>query len=76
MNAETEMEKYIYQLKQHDWAFEWSDDHRVWRAGNESYKLIREWQKKLDPEFKVWNEHAPEQYHVKRPAENDDLQTV
>ena len=77
MNApETDMEKYIHRLKYQDWHFEWSDDHRVWRAGKDSYSLLEEMQKKLDPDFKVWNEHAPEDCHVKRPSENNRLQTL
>ncbi len=76
MNAETDLEKYIHHLKHHDWWFEWSDDHRVWRAGMDSLDRLRAERQKLDPDFKIWNQHAPEDCHVKRPAENDDLQTL
>lgn len=69
MNApETELEKYIHALKYHDWFFEWSDDHRVWKAGMNSLDRLREQRKKLDPDWKIWNEHAPKECHVNQPA--------
>ena len=30
-----------YELKQHDWTYEMSDDHGVWRRGTEEEKRIR-----------------------------------
>lgn len=73
---ETDMEKYIHHLKYHDWWFEWSDDHRVWLAGKDSLSSLLEKAAKLDPDWKIWNEHAPKECSHVRPAENNRLQTM
>jgi len=51
---------YVLMLEGHDWAFEHSDDQRVWSAGTEKLKTLRAMQKSIDPERLMWNVHAPE----------------
>ena len=33
--------EYFKQLRYHDWYYNYSDDHRVWKAGSANYDLIR-----------------------------------
>jgi hypothetical protein len=69
MNApQTELEKYINHLRYHDWWFEYTEDHRVWRAGQDSYATLLEERRRLDPDWTIWNQHAPEEYRVKQPS--------
>ena len=34
--------EYFKQLRYHDWYYNYSDDHRVWKAGSANYDLIRD----------------------------------
>lgn len=34
-------EQYLAELEAHDWYYEYSDDHRDWKKGNEHAKLLR-----------------------------------
>ncbi len=36
------MERLIELLRTHDWYFDYSDDHRVWKRGVEERKVIKE----------------------------------
>ena len=69
------MQDYVERLKYHDWYYVYSDDSRVYRRGAEAEKALSALQKQLDPDYKIWNEHAPEQYKVKpaKPAEKEPL---
>jgi len=58
---------YISALKSHDWSFEWSDDHRVWRAGKDSLEALRSAQKFIDPDGMVWNQFAPVEWQIRLP---------
>ena len=51
---------YIKALHGHDWAFEWSDDHRAFLAGRDSLEALRSAQKLIDPDHMIWNQIAPE----------------
>ena len=33
--------EYYEMLKNHDWYYDFSDDHEVWKAGNANIRLIR-----------------------------------
>jgi hypothetical protein len=66
-----EEEKYVQLLKSHDWYYDYSDDHRVWRAGSAAYSQLRGMQKNLDPQGEIWNKYAPDDYKIKPPAPAD-----
>jgi len=61
---------YVAALTAHDWAFDYSEDMRVVRAGRAERAALREAQQRLDPDFAVWNSIAPTDYqvHVVAPA--------
>jgi hypothetical protein len=56
--------EYVDALKKHDWAFEFSDDRRAYRKGYESRAQLRILQQRIDPDFRIWNQHAPERDRV------------
>lgn len=60
----TLLETYTNQLIRHDWSYDWSDDYSVWSKGNEQRKALSVMQKQLDPDFTIWNKHAPADYQV------------
>ena len=50
-------------LKQHDFTYQYSDDHRYYQKGTQEYKIIQDkvkelggWNKKL---VELWNKYAP-----------------
>lgn len=55
-------EKFREILKGHDWYYNYSDDHRVWRSGQSTWELINGILQfyKDDPEFdEIYNEICP-----------------
>lgn len=42
--------EYVEMLDHHDWHYDYSDDHSVWRRGNDAYKRITDMAKK-DPTY-------------------------
>lgn len=60
--AKTPEQDYIERLKYHDWYYAYADDGRVYRRGAAAEEVLRALQKQLDPDYKIWNEHAPEQF--------------
>ena len=56
------MEDYIYKLKTHDWYYEYSDDHSVWKRGEAEKDQLRRLQEEIDNDYKVWNEYAPDMF--------------
>lgn len=64
MGAVGHRESYIAALKAHDWSHQYSDDMRQLQRGRESLVALQQAQELIDPEFSVWNEHAPEDYRV------------
>ena len=38
--TEEELKEYYRQLTWHDWFYEYSDDHSVWRRGNEKEREL------------------------------------
>ena len=66
-----EEENYVRLLKSHDWYYDYSDDHSVWRRGNEAHSRLRGIQKTIDPTYAHWNEHAPEGFRVTPPKQPD-----
>lgn len=59
---------YIQALQRHDWAFEWSDNHGIWRAGRDSLEALRRDQKQVDPDFMVWNQFCPAEWRIRSLA--------
>jgi len=59
------MEDYKEKLLSHDWFYDYSDDHRVWTAGKNSFAQLKEMQKIYDPHYFIWNEYCPDQFIVK-----------
>ena len=55
---------YRHKLKQHDWSFEYSDDHSVWQRGWQELGELRQLQKQLDPDWAIWNSIAPKDYQM------------
>ena len=51
--------EYERLLRQHDWWFDFSDDHNVWSRGNATLQVLRRMQAELDPDKTIWNRHMP-----------------
>lgn len=60
-----EHEDYIKRLKSHDWYYDYSDDHSVWRRGQAAAGELRSMQKRVDPTGEIWNEHCPPDFKMK-----------
>lgn len=58
------IENYRERLQTHDWYYEFSDDHSVWLRGFAARQCLRELQKEIDPDGKIWNEYAPEDFKL------------
>lgn len=50
---------YVAMLYSHDWSFADSQDHGLWLMGRAERQDLMETQRKLDPDFKLWNAHCP-----------------
>jgi hypothetical protein len=59
---------YIVQLLAHDWHYEWSDDHQVWRRGSAERKELQRLADEIDETREIWNRCAPAEYRVVRSA--------
>jgi hypothetical protein len=53
---------YRHLLRTHDWWYDFSDDHRVWQEGSRSRNELNKLQEVLDPDFKIWDDIAPEHF--------------
>ena len=53
------MDDYISKLKNHDWYYDMSDDHKVWKQGSDAHKEIMRLKKVLDPDGKIYNKYSP-----------------
>jgi len=60
------MTEYIQLLKQHDWLYEYSDDHRVWKYGAEERAKLLRMQEELDPRAVTWNAFAPPRWRIQK----------
>lgn len=67
LGAQT-LDRYRTMLREHDWSFEYSDDHRVWRLGRLAQEQLEFLQRELDADFRIWNSIAPERYRRKPPT--------
>ena len=53
------MNRYEALLVNMDWTYEYSDDNKVYKAGSEAWMEAVRLGEEVDPEWVVWNEHAP-----------------
>ena len=58
MQSKSELDNYEALLKKHDWYYNYSDDHSVWRRGRDSYAELCKQQVKLDPTKEIWNKYV------------------
>lgn len=57
-------DRYIQELKLHDWYYDMSDDHRVWVKGKNQRHDLGKLQQQVDPNFDIWNQYCPEAFKV------------
>jgi len=57
---ETEINKYRELLRRHDWSFEFSEDPSTFRRGIEQLREIETIQSKIDNDYVIWNQYAPD----------------
>lgn len=55
----TLLDTYTNLLHRHDWSYDWSDDHRAWTKGKAEREELLKLQPQVDPDFAIWNAHAP-----------------
>lgn len=60
-----EEENYRKLLRAHDWYYDYSDDHSVWKRGVAARDKLNGLRRQIDPEGTIWNEIAPDMYKVK-----------
>lgn len=56
MKSDT-METYLALLAQHDWNYEYSDDHTAWKRGRDERKRLEDLRYEFDRDYELWNEH-------------------
>lgn len=63
----TEREALRTLIKSHDFTYHYSNDHRMWKRGNEQAKAINELKEKFVREdfIHLWNEYAPDVVKIK-----------
>jgi hypothetical protein len=57
--------EYVDTLCRHDWLYAFSDDYRVWSAGEKTWNKLRRMQPIVDPKFELWNKYCHRNYIVK-----------
>ena len=58
LSKERQLEEYEKALHAFDWWYAWSDDRRVFKAGEEQFKRLQQWQKLVDPDLTLWRKYA------------------
>lgn len=58
---------YEVALRRMDWHFEFADDGEVYRRGRDALAKLREQQRRIDPQGRVWLSIAPASHGVPRP---------
>ena len=61
-NALIIIKDYITRLENHDWSYTFSDDHEMWKKGEESREKLKELQALIDQDYQIWNTIAPERW--------------
>lgn len=64
-SPEYSIDDYKSLLARHDWFYDYSDDHGVWQQGSRERSTLYKYQEALDPDYKIWNEYAPEMFQRK-----------
>lgn len=64
--TKAEITKYKKLLSRHDWFYPFAEDYSAWKAGSEQWAEIDGMQKRVDPDWSIFNEYAPEACKVKR----------
>lgn len=67
LGAQT-LDRYRTMLRGHDWFFEYTEDHRVWRLGRLAQEQLEFLRRELDPDYAIWNTIAPEDCRRKAAA--------
>lgn len=67
-HQQIQRERYLTLLRDHDWSYEYSDDHGVWSRGHAQRMELTRLQRSIDPEYVLWNEAAPTDYRIQRSA--------
>lgn len=60
-------DEYISALKRHDWFYEYSDDHSVWRRGSDERSKLYAACSEHDPDRSIWNQYAPPDFQRRAP---------
>ena len=50
----TELKSFYTMLKRHDWYYDYSDDHRVWKEGRENYDRLHTISRESTEHKKLW----------------------
>ena len=58
------LEAYKQMLREHDWLFEFSDDHRAWLVGRAQLRWLKSVQPTVDPQWVLWNAAAPVELRI------------
>jgi hypothetical protein len=56
------LNNYINELKQHDWHYKYSDDHRVYMNSNNHRSELKTLAAIYDHNYQIWDSIAPDQY--------------
>jgi len=59
-----EEENYRKLLSAHDWFYDFSDDHSVWKRGTAERDKLNGIRRRIDPENTIWNEIAPDMFKI------------
>lgn len=59
-----EIAVYVQALKDHDWEYQFSDDHSVYQRGFNAYSNLKRMQRALDADATLWNAHCPPAYRL------------
>lgn len=54
---EATLEDYRKALAEHDWFYDFSDDHGVWVRGQEQRNNLHRMAKRLDPDLVIWKQY-------------------
>jgi len=60
-----EIAEYREKLKKHDWTYEYSDSHEVWRRGQAERRELVNLQLRLDPKGEIWNSIAEPEFQLR-----------
>lgn len=67
----TQLDKYIAALKAHDWYYMYADDYRSFNRGKEQWMKLNDMRIELDPNFEIFNQHAPKGMQVNTKDANN-----